>query len=147
MKARKLLGWLVALGVAGCAPDANKVYEEGVLALKQGRPTEAVQKMNQVIKLRPDYLPAYEQRGIAYLKLGEYREAVQDLTKVLEADGNNPVLLRHRAIAYFGLGRTEQGNADLCRAAELTKDTQLQERCANRQKAEQTPDQENSGSM
>jgi len=145
MKGRRLLGWMLALVVAGCAPDTNKVYEEGVLALKQGRPGEAVQKMNQVLQLRPDYLPAYEQRGIAYLKLGEYQDSVRDLTKVLEANRDNPVLLRHRAIAYFALGRTEQGNADLCRAAELTKDTKVQENCANRQKAEETPAPDNPG--
>jgi len=73
MKAWRRLGWMLALVVAGCAPDTNRVYEEGVLALKQGRPAEAVQKMNQVLKLRPDYPPAYEQRGIAYLKLGDIK--------------------------------------------------------------------------
>ncbi|WAS03910.1 tetratricopeptide repeat protein [Gloeomargaritales cyanobacterium VI4D9] len=145
MKGWRLLGWMLALAVAGCAPDTNKVYEEGVLALKQGRPAEAVQKMNQVLQLRPDHLPAYEQRGIAYLKLGEYQDSVRDLTKVLEANADNPVLLRHRAIAYFALGRTEQGTADLCRAAELTKDAKVQENCANRQQAEQTPAPDNPG--
>ncbi|MEN9217198.1 MAG: tetratricopeptide repeat protein [Gloeomargarita sp. HHBFW_bins_162] len=140
MKRQVVVGLMVGLMVASCAPDTNKMFDEGVLALKQGRPTEAVTKMNQVIKLRPDYLPAYEQRGIAYLKLGEYKAAVMDLTKVLEGNRDNPVILRHRAIAYFGMGKPDEGAADLCRAAEIAKDKKVQESCAERQQADQTTD-------
>ncbi|APB34827.1 hypothetical protein GlitD10_2490 [Gloeomargarita lithophora Alchichica-D10] len=143
--AGQMAGLITGLMVASCAPDTSKIYDEGVLALQQGRPAEAVTKMNQVLKLRPNYLPAHEQRGIAYLKLGEYQSSVLDLTKALEANQDNPVVLRHRAIAYFGLGRPEQGAADLCRAAEITKDAKVQENCANRQKAEETPAPENPG--
>ncbi|MCS7030025.1 MAG: tetratricopeptide repeat protein [Gloeomargarita sp. SKYG116] len=133
------------LVTSSCAPNVNKIYEEGALALKQGRPQEAVTKLNEVIRLRPDYLEAYEQRGIAYLKLGEYREAVRDLTKALEGKPDNPVILRHRAIAYFGMGKPDQGNADLCRAAEVTKDTKVLQSCAARQQAEQQSPADNPG--
>ncbi|MEN9253299.1 MAG: tetratricopeptide repeat protein, partial [Gloeomargarita sp. SZTDM-1c_bins_89] len=127
----------MVLMASSCAPNANQLYEQGVQALRQGRPQEAVAKLNEVIRLRRDYLEAYEQRGIAYLKLGEYREAVQDLTKALEGKPDDPVLLRHRAIAYFGMGKPNEGNADLCRAADITKDAKVQANCAARQQADQ----------
>jgi tetratricopeptide (TPR) repeat protein len=147
MKWHGLAGLMVGLVVASCAPDTTKIYEEGVLALQQGRPAEAVTKMNQVLKHRPNYLPALEQRGIAYLKLGEYQDSVLDLTKALEGNqaNPNPVLLRHRAIAYFGMGKPAEGAADLCRAAEITKDTKVQETCAQGQQAEQPPAADNPG--
>ncbi len=145
MKWQGLAGLMVGLVVASCAPDTTKIYDEGVLALQQGRPAEAVTKMNQVLKRRPNYLPAHEQRGIAYLKLGEYRDSVLDLTKALEGNQDNPVVLRHRAIAYFGMGKPAEGAADLCRAAEITKDTKVQETCAQRQQAEQPPAPNNPG--
>ncbi|MEN9218015.1 MAG: tetratricopeptide repeat protein [Gloeomargarita sp. DG_2_bins_126] len=135
MNRQVLAGLILGLLVAGCAPDTTKMYDEAVLALRQGRPNQAIEKLNQVIQLRPDYWPAYEQRGIAYLKLGEYQAAVLDLTKALEKNGNNPVILRHRAIAYFGMGKPAEGNADLCRAAALTRDTPIQKKCAERQPA------------
>ncbi len=138
MRWQGLAGLMVGLVLTSCAPDTTKLYDEGVLALKQGRPAEAVTKMNQVLQHRPNYLPAHEQRGIAYLKLGEYQSAVLDLTKALEGNGDNPVVLRHRAIAYFGMGKPAEGAADLCRAAEITKDAKVQANCAQRQLSEST---------
>jgi tetratricopeptide (TPR) repeat protein len=43
--------------------------------------TEAIENFNQVIKLNPEYVPAYHRLGLCYIKSGNYNHAIDILKK------------------------------------------------------------------
>ncbi|MFC2035322.1 tetratricopeptide repeat protein, partial [Chloroflexota bacterium] len=57
-----------------------------------GEYEEAIEELNETIKLYPEYAEAYYTRGLAYDKNGEIAQAISDYGKCIELS-NDPVLI------------------------------------------------------
>ncbi len=58
--------------------NANAAYLGGQERLRQKNYQGAIASFSEVIRLRPDFAPAYCDRAAAYLKTGQAAEAVAD---------------------------------------------------------------------
>lgn len=79
-----------------------ELLSQGARLLAQGRPGEAVTKLEQARKLLPDDLDAVINLGGAYVMQGRYNKAVTVLERATEIDPTNPMLWTNLAAAYLG---------------------------------------------
>ena len=57
---------------------ADPLFQTGMLAIAHNDPKAAIEKLNQVIELRPDFAEAWNRRGNAYAALGDEDRALAD---------------------------------------------------------------------
>lgn len=105
------------LSIAPDAPTLN--YNRGVILLKQGKPTEAIEQFNRVLRSHPDFARAHSDLGVALQQTGRPDEAIAHFREAVRID---PGLAR----AYFNLGiiladerRFDEAVENLRRAAQL----------------------------
>ncbi|HEU4521619.1 MAG TPA: sulfatase-like hydrolase/transferase [Thermoanaerobaculia bacterium] len=95
--------------------NAEAAYNLGVLLLAANRPAEAVTHLNDVLKVRPSFVPAAVQRARALTLSGENDVAIrawQQLTPVA------PVAWLHIARIELGRGRNKEAREALRRGLE-----------------------------
>lgn len=86
------------------AADAH--YALGLVYRDWGRTDEEIQAYKQAIKLKPDYVSAYERLGSRYLRSKKYPEAIEtfkQITSLKPGDANAP---NNMGEAYFEMGLT-----------------------------------------
>lgn len=72
---------------------ADAYYAMGLVFRDWGRPDEEIQAYKQAIRLRSDYMSAYERLGVRYLKSKKYSEAIEtykQLAALKPGDANAP---------------------------------------------------------
>ena len=62
---------------------ADPLFQTGMLAIAHNDPKAAIEKLNQVIELRPDFAEAWNRRGNAYAVLGDDDRALADYDRAL----------------------------------------------------------------
>ena len=67
----------LAIGCSGGSSETEKHKNAGPELEDQGRSTDAIQDLDEVIKLDPLLADAYVKRDFAYSELGQYQEATQ----------------------------------------------------------------------
>ena len=124
-----LLGlWSMALGgPAGAITDdeappppadpARAAYEAGLVAFVAGDWQEVVDRMAEVIEIRPWHADAYNRAGFAWRKLGDYDQALVFYDKALELDPHHRGALEYLGEAYLELDRPDDARALLERLA------------------------------
>lgn len=89
---KKILFFLFFLGLMSSFAYAEQTdqvsnYSQQVNAyFKQGRYKEAIEELQKIIELRPDYSYAYYNLGIAYQNLDQIDKAYENFKKALELD-------------------------------------------------------------
>jgi tetratricopeptide (TPR) repeat protein len=86
------------------AADAH--YALGLVYRDWGRADEEIQAYKQAIKLKPDYVSAYERLGSRYLRSKKYPEAIEifkQITSLKPGDANAP---NNMGEAYLEMGLT-----------------------------------------
>ncbi|KEO81244.1 tetratricopeptide repeat protein [Tumebacillus flagellatus] len=73
---------------------------------------EALEELNQVIEIDPNYPEYHFDRGNVYSKIGRLEEAIANYTRGIEISPPFPELHYNRASAYNRLGETEKAMAD-----------------------------------
>lgn len=107
-------------GAFGVKPsDAHAHFVLGVVLMSVGRPEEAIEKIQQAMRLDPHYL-GYMLSGLgaAYALIGQYEEA---RTALHESVARNPEFLTPHillAALYSGVGPQEKAQAE---AAEVLR--------------------------
>lgn len=77
-------------------------FKRATVYLAIGKPKAALDDLNEVLELRPDFAPARSQRGSLLLKLGRIDEAHIDLEWVLREDPHNmDVLNQYNLIEHI----------------------------------------------
>jgi tetratricopeptide (TPR) repeat protein len=99
---------------AGCEKllrlDPAAVKAHAALAeidLAEGDPASAARRLQELLRLRPDWWPAYERLGTALVRQQLYREAVPWFRKALEEKPDDP-----DGLNGLGLALCETGNLD-----------------------------------
>ena len=86
------------------AADAH--YALGLVYRDWGRTDEEIQAYKQAIKLKPDYISAYERLGSRYLRSKKYPEAIEtykQISSLKPGDANAP---NNMGEAYYEMGLT-----------------------------------------
>lgn len=87
---RSLLAGLVlaatARGAAAQAPDANKLFNDGVNLLFAGKPKESAEAFDALVKLRPEIEPELWQRGLALYYADRFADGVAQFERHKEVN-------------------------------------------------------------
>ena len=59
-------------------PVADPLFQTGMGLIAQAEPDAAIEKLNQVIELKPEFAEAWNRRGDAYAALGDEDRALAD---------------------------------------------------------------------
>ncbi len=65
-------------------PVADPMFQTGMMLIMQDEPRLAIEKLNQVIALKPDFAEAWNRRGHAYAALGDDDRALADYEQTLK---------------------------------------------------------------
>jgi len=65
-------------------PVADPLFQTGMLLIAQDDPEAAIEKLNQVIELKPDFAEAWYRRGNAYAALGDEDRALADYARAID---------------------------------------------------------------
>lgn len=79
--------------------------------IKTGRDDLAMQNLNILIKLNPEYADAFRERSIFYSLNGNYQDGIADINHALALQPANPDLYFHRGLA-IGTPAMDSGNID-----------------------------------
>ena len=82
--------------------DAEYYYDQGLTAAVRGRTEEAIESLQQAIKLDGSMVPAYHQLGKVYLKSGNFGEAVTYLQAALDRRPQQTAIYVDLGQAYIG---------------------------------------------
>jgi tetratricopeptide (TPR) repeat protein len=96
------------------AVRARDRLEEGIALAREKRNDEAIQVLEEVIRLDPTSMPAWEQLGWCYWAAGRREDAIVLWNRLLALDPGNPA-------AYSLLGRAAVANNDLDKAIEYNR--------------------------
>jgi tetratricopeptide (TPR) repeat protein len=95
--------------------DARALFERGVDAYKHDRDQEAVEALQQAIRLDPDFAEAHYRLGLAYKATGQtdeadksFAEAVRAYEKLTKQDTKNADAFYFLGLAYEKLGKYEE---------------------------------------
>ena len=110
---------VVAIVLAGCSRSAEQYYSDGLDLHQQGRFEDAIREYDEVIRLEPHRIEAYNNRGRAYLNLDQAQEAIADFDQVLRLDPQLAEAYYNRGLANSNLGQAERANADFAQAIGL----------------------------
>ncbi|MFW2331148.1 MAG: tetratricopeptide repeat protein [Nitrospinota bacterium] len=76
---------------------AGLMVNRGIANIKKGSYNDAIDDLNEAIRLKDDFAKAFANRGIAYDHINNYQNAIADYKKALELDkslGEPPSLFR-----------------------------------------------------
>lgn len=76
---------------------AYKLFEENLSK-------NNIEKYDEIIKLNPDFIEAYNNRGILNLKNKNYTNAIKDLKRALQIDPNNKDVIFNLALSHYSNG-------------------------------------------
>lgn len=65
-------------------PVVDPMFHTGVRLLTENEPAEALEKLNEVIALKPEFAEAWNRRGDAFAALGDYDRALADYGHTIE---------------------------------------------------------------
>lgn len=92
---------------------AEKVFNEGVLALQAGDMDTALTNFLQAIEKDPNMILAHSAVAGVYLEQQNYQAALASADKVIELDPENPRGMRFKYEAYKGMGDEENSKKAL----------------------------------
>ena len=68
--------------------------------VEQGRRGEAIDELNEAIRLNPQFAEAYYNRGIAYYDLGQHERAIEDFDEAVRLNPQDAEAYYNRGNAY-----------------------------------------------
>ena len=83
---------------------------------------EAIAAYDQAIRLKPDYVEAYNERGVAKIMLGQYFAAIADFDQAIQLKPDYADAYTHRGAVKTILDQNSAAIADYDRAIRITPD-------------------------
>jgi serine/threonine protein kinase len=113
--------------VMGLTPDAPAAAEElaTVFAIRshehfqEGRFREAMEDMNETIRLSPQSPVNYHRRASCFFHMGEYQKAIDDLNIAIAKEPIKADHYENRGLSFQRLGRDEDAEKDFTKAKEM----------------------------
>ncbi|MBU1184369.1 MAG: tetratricopeptide repeat protein [Proteobacteria bacterium] len=85
-------------------------------------PGKAIEYLNEAIRLKPDYVDAYNTRGVTYRNLGQNQRAIQDYDTAIRLNSDDALAYYNRGINYANLGQLQRAIQDYDTAIRLKPD-------------------------
>jgi Flp pilus assembly protein TadD len=92
------------------------VNNRAVSALAMGDTTLAEARLQAVLKLAPDFAPAYGNLGVILRRRGDIPGAIEAYRRALALEPHDPAVLTNLAALYVGIGRDREASAALALA-------------------------------
>ncbi len=102
------------------AADAH--YALGLVYRDWGKPDEEIQAYKQTIRLRPDYVVAYERLGSRYLKSKKFNEAIEVFRQLSALKPGDAAAPNSMGEAYFELNKLNEALESFRQAIRLKPD-------------------------
>ncbi len=102
--------------------DSQPHYRLGKLFLSRNFFDEAVACFQNAIRLKPDYIRAYQQLAVTFLKMYKPEKAVETCNTVLELRSDFPDILDLLAVVYTHMGAYEKAKDALQKAIAIKPD-------------------------
>jgi tetratricopeptide (TPR) repeat protein len=102
------------------AADAH--YALGLVYRDWGRPEDEIQAYKQAIKLKPDYVSAYERLGSRYLRSKKYPEAIETLKQLMALKPGDANVPNNMGEAYLEMNLVTDAVAAFRQAIQLKPD-------------------------
>lgn len=112
---RRLAALLTLLtGIASAqASRPQQLFQEAVAAQQRGDDKTAIQKYQELLKLRPGVLEVRANLGAALARLGRFDEAIEQYRAALAKAGGNAALRFNLALAYYKKGALPEAVKEL----------------------------------
>ena len=85
----------------------------------QGNNQAALESLEAVLKLNPEFVDAYFNRGEIYFRSNQFELAIQDQGKVIEMKAEDSAAYSARAHSLYAMGKSEEALADYTKAMEF----------------------------
>ncbi len=112
---------LALLALSGCR--AASYFSQGNEHYDLGRYEEAIADYDEAIRLRPDYVKAYNYRGAVYADHSRYEEAIANFDEATRLRPDLPEAYFIRGVTHHTLGQYAKAITDLETALELAQTT------------------------
>lgn len=99
--------------------DIRTVIDKARKEIFEEKNEQAIERLNQVIKLKSDYFQAYFYRGIAKFGLSDYIGAIKDFTEVIRLNPFLPDAYHYRGVARNYLNDYNDALNDYDKAAQM----------------------------
>src|SRR5258708_9395352 len=104
-KTRVLACILAALTVLGAhkaawGQSADELYKEAIAAYERGQIAQSILLYEQLVKLKPDSVPARTNLGVALAQVGRYREALSQYQEALKRHPSNALIHLGLALSF-----------------------------------------------
>jgi tetratricopeptide (TPR) repeat protein len=105
-------------------PECEALIERAQQCLDDQESARAIEMLDEIIALHPEYAEIYDDRGLAYLQLGKYAAALRDFQRAAEiaGDDTDPIYYAHQAEVYRYLGDYDAALAQIALALDLEPD-------------------------
>ncbi len=128
-KTRVLACILAALTVMGAhkaawGQSAEELYKEAVAAYERGQIAQSILLYEQLVKLKPDSVPARTNLGVALAQVGRYREALAQYQEALKRDPRNALVHLDLALALYKQAEFDKAATELEKLREEHPDSQ-----------------------
>ena len=101
---------------------ADAYYALALVYRDWGKPDEEIQSYKQAIRLRPDYILAYERLGNRYLRSKKFAEAVEVFHQIATLKPGDPAAPNNMGEAYLELNRLSEAQESFRQAIRLKPD-------------------------
>jgi tetratricopeptide (TPR) repeat protein len=99
--------------------EAYRIFMNGVEDELSGNAAAAIEKMNLVLKVLPDFSIAYHVKGLGYTGIGQYDKAIETFNRAIALGFNQADIFINRGAAQAHLGRHHLAIEDYNRAIEI----------------------------
>lgn len=86
---------------------------------QEGRYQEAMEDMNETIRLSPESAVNYHRRASCFFHMGEYQKAIDDLNIAIAKEPTKADHYENRGLSFQRLGRDEDAEKDFKKAKEM----------------------------
>ena len=100
-------------------PKAFRALADAQRASEAGHGDEAMRKLEQALRIDPDYVAAHCNLGVEFIRKTRYAEAAEQFEKALASGGNGAMIYSNLGYAYYALGRWKEAERSVRRALDV----------------------------
>jgi Flp pilus assembly protein TadD len=101
-------------------PTVDQIYDEAIQLKDQGKPEEAVAKLQEGLALDPNHVLTHSALAVHLQKLGRPQEAIGHARRVAELEPNDPFSFTQLSVIYQRCGKIPEAEDAMARAHALT---------------------------